>query len=257
MLAIPLITCSTSAIQKLAFLQSEVDTLESHLLKTQKAEAHWENRTKNQEFRVIKDELLKVCPGGYCCYCETNEPSPVEHIWPKVHYPERSFRWENYLFACANCNSIHKRSRWAIFQNQAGIDYWEEASWSAKPPAGDPVFLDLRQEDPQSLIRLDFETFRFEADVEDPRQQERVDYTINKVLKLNERGLSSARSAMYDAFLYRLNLLRSLSPVDRQNKSAKFNGVPQRTVWKEMQRWHQRIPELKRLFEAVPEALDW
>ncbi len=198
-----------------------------------------------------------LCPNGYCCYCETNEPSPVEHIWPKSHYPERAFLWENYLFACHNCNSKHKLARWAIFRAATGAEFDEETSWSGAPAIGNPVFLDLRAEDPQALIRLDFETFLFEADTTDSRKCARVEYTINQILKLNERGLDSAREFAYDAYCERLTRLAQLAPEERATKVPLFQGVPQRTVWKEMQRWHARIPRLKGLFAAAPEALTW
>ena len=46
--------------------------------------------------------------GNYCSYCErwieTN--LAVEHIQPKSAVPELSTKWENFLLACVNCNSI-------------------------------------------------------------------------------------------------------------------------------------------------------
>jgi uncharacterized protein (TIGR02646 family) len=257
MLAIPPTLCPEQATVILNQLQREVNEQPEHKSKVQKVEAFWANRTRNNAFSEVRFELLKLCPGGYCCYCETNEPSPVEHIWPKSHYPERAFTWENYLFACHNCNSHHKGAKWAIFQDATTNAFWREVDWELEPPTGEHLFIDLRQEDPQDLIRLDFDTFWFEANTGDARQRQRVEYTLNEILKLNERGFPAARGAMYDAFVQRLNRLLPLSSAERQKKAERFQGIPQRTVWKEMQRWHQRIPELKRLFDAVPEALTW
>ena len=257
MLAIPPINCPPAAIEKLRALQDEVNSHATFEERKATAERLWSNRTDNRPFEAVKAALLTLCPNGYCCYCETNEPSPVEHIWPKSLYPERAFLWTNYLFSCHNCNSKHKLARWAIFRAAIGADFEQEASWAGTPISGDPVFLDLRAEDPQALIRLDFETFLFEADTTDLRECARVDYTINQVLKLNERGLDRAREFAYDGYCERLARLAELPTEKRAAKAQLFQGVPQRTVWKEMQRWHQRVPRLTALFSAAPEALTW
>lgn len=257
MLAIPVTPCPSTAVDKLAALQAEVNQQLTFEEKKATAERLWSNRTDNKAFDAVRAGLQALCPGGYCCYCETNEPSPVEHIWPKSHYPEQAFLWTNYLFACYNCNSIHKRDRWAIFQDSSGSQYDEDGTWSGPPPSGDPAFLDLRADNPQLLIRLDFETFFYEPCTTNPRERARVEYTVNQVLKLNERGFPEARAFAYSGYRDRLTQLAQIPPSHRNTKAPLFQGVPQRTVWKEMQRWHQRYSELDRLFKAAPEALNW
>jgi hypothetical protein len=43
-------------------------------------------------------------------YCEDSEATDIEHFFPKAVYPLKCFAWDNYLLACANCNSNYKRS---------------------------------------------------------------------------------------------------------------------------------------------------
>jgi 5-methylcytosine-specific restriction endonuclease McrA len=50
--------------------------------------------------------------GMYCSYCERRIPTQlaVEHIQPKGLPASQALqgRWENFLLACVNCNSIKK-----------------------------------------------------------------------------------------------------------------------------------------------------
>src|SRR3712207_1552660 len=46
--------------------------------------------------------------GQYCSYCERYLPyaAAVEHLRPKKPNPTLALRWDNWLLACPNCNSI-------------------------------------------------------------------------------------------------------------------------------------------------------
>lgn len=52
---------------------------------------------------------------GKCGYCDFdiagNYYGDVDHYAPKVAYPELAYAWDNYLYACAVCNQIHKQDR--------------------------------------------------------------------------------------------------------------------------------------------------
>jgi uncharacterized protein (TIGR02646 family) len=55
--------------------------------------------------------------GQYCSYCEMLIPSSleVEHILPKLRFPDEETNWENFCLACRNCNSTKKspmEKRW-------------------------------------------------------------------------------------------------------------------------------------------------
>ncbi len=63
------------------------------------------NATVFQEYAQAKGDLLGRL-GAYCSYCERPCDLAVEHIVPKVKYPERLLDWLNFLLACVNCNGI-------------------------------------------------------------------------------------------------------------------------------------------------------
>ncbi|MFT4927617.1 MAG: hypothetical protein ACI8WB_003730 [Phenylobacterium sp.] len=48
--------------------------------------------------------------GQFCSYCEMRLDTSlaVEHIQPKIHCSDLALRWDNFLLACTNCNSIKK-----------------------------------------------------------------------------------------------------------------------------------------------------
>lgn len=63
------------------------------------------NRTF-KESQDAKGDLIDRL-GEYCSYCERKLPVSlaVEHVQPKSLHPELRLKWENFLLACANCNS--------------------------------------------------------------------------------------------------------------------------------------------------------
>lgn len=66
-------------------------------------------------FDEIKERLERMAPGGgQCMYCESGEASHIDHFWPRATYPDRTYDWSNYLWACAVCNSNHKRDQFPL-----------------------------------------------------------------------------------------------------------------------------------------------
>jgi hypothetical protein len=63
---------------------------------------------------VVRQRLGAMLADPRCMYCEYNEPTDVEHFWPKSEFPEKAFVWENHLLACSACNSNHKRTRFPM-----------------------------------------------------------------------------------------------------------------------------------------------
>lgn len=57
-------------------------------------------------YQTAKRELVNEL-GGYCSYCERRIPVSlaVEHVQPKSLVPSQETKWDNFLLACANCNS--------------------------------------------------------------------------------------------------------------------------------------------------------
>ena len=55
-----------------------------------------------------KSELINEI-GSYCSYCEkkVNRSSlHIEHVLDKMNYDNLKYKWDNFLLACCNCNSI-------------------------------------------------------------------------------------------------------------------------------------------------------
>lgn len=66
-------------------------------------------------FAEIRTTLRRMASGlDRCMYCEDSEGRDIEHFWPKSVYPERTFDWHNYLFACSRCNSNFKRTQFPL-----------------------------------------------------------------------------------------------------------------------------------------------
>lgn len=92
-------------------------------------------------------------------------------------------------------------------------------------------------------------------------ENERARYTI-AVLNLNRELLRVARRDAYGAYRARLYEYRArrdsgARKVDlRILRDAIKSGVHP-TLWREMQRQHSAIDELRSLFSDVPEALSW
>ena len=49
--------------------------------------------------------------GGLCAYCEERCRGEVDHFRPKSRYPDLVYSWDNWLFACHDCNHA-KRETW-------------------------------------------------------------------------------------------------------------------------------------------------
>ncbi len=258
-----------AAADRLRVYQQEVDRLSGYAKRVAAAKRIFgaRNRRDNAAFRAVRENLIAMSGGvRRCMYCEDSTADEVEHFQPKDLYPELVFNWPNFLHACGPCNVV-KSSRFFVFHSQDRriLDVTRRRGDPvAPPPAGRPVLINPRADDPLDFLTLDLrETFRFL-----PRAAEgspvyaRARRTI-EVLKLNQRGLlPKARQAAYHAFL---GALWHYTHVRDQGGDAgrllrirkAISRMPHPTVWSEMKRQEQHIPELSQCFGRVPEALDW
>jgi uncharacterized protein (TIGR02646 family) len=225
------------------------------------------NRKGNKTFDAIKYALTQMCLGAQRCgYCEDSAADEIEHIKPKNLYPEATFAWLNYLYACGPCNTC-KRSKFAIFERRTGklVDVHRKPKAPVvRPRPGTPVLIDPRTEDPCDFLWLDLlTTFCFSPRIGIGQfAYQRAKYTID-TLGLNER--TALRLARKQAFLDYVAQLKqyhtdrkegaSQIELDRIEKHIRERQHP--TVWSEMKRQHAVIPTLKKLFRDVPEALGW
>lgn len=258
-----------------------------------KAKAEWlvksSSKPKKAVFQEIKDTLLTMCVGVEICnYCENNEATDIEHIFPKGLFPERAFLWENYLLACKTCNTHHKLDKFAVFEPALSDIDLKILRGSGQPPTDDALLINPRLEDPLQYFWLDItsRTFVLVPRIDlTPRNQKRASHTL-ELLGLNSRNtLLNARKTAATDFINRLEryvnvkeasdmptLLKAvrypylvdedLSFADEQNniKAALQNDILQfrhPTVWQELKRQRANIPEVEILFHRAPEALDW
>jgi hypothetical protein len=199
-------------------------------------------------------------------YCEDSCADEVEHIKPKDLYPESTFLWDNYVYACGPCNGP-KNNHFAVFSIATGLQAdvtRGRLGPVVEPEPGSPVLINPRWEDPLKFMELDLvDTFLFlPTKPKGSKDFERADYTI-RVLKLNERDvLLKARKEAYDSYEARLSRYITLrdegEPVIKLKKRVRaLKRMQHPTVWKEMKRQHSLIPTLNQLFADAPEALAW
>lgn len=263
---LPLPPATQSALDE---LQKEINKLKKYDQRVQKAKDRFSQRNKKDDkiFKIVRNVLEKMCSGiRRCAYCEDSAADEVGHFKPKDLYPELVFVWLNYFYACGPCNGP-KNNQFAIFSAVTGllVDITRKKNDSVVPPeAGVPVLIDPRLENPLDFLQLDLlDTFRFiPAGNNGTVQHQRGEYTIT-LLRLNEREfLCEARRNAYDSFVTRLGSYiqkresgASQASLNKIIRSLQRMG--HQTVWQEMKRCRQVIPELKSLFAQAPEALDW
>ncbi len=200
-------------------------------------------------------------------YCEDSVADEVEHFKPKDFYPELVFSWDNYLYACGPCNG-GKNNQFPLISLQSGLMIHlvrrkEEAV--VPPEAGIAAIMHLRHEDPLAYLKLDLQdTFFFSESNPDAGSLDHLRARqVIEILGLNSRDyLPRARAEAFDSYCARLeqyisrrNGGRAQAVLDRLKRSLKRMGHP--TVWQEMKRQHQQIPQLRDLFDEAPEALAW
>ncbi|MXY04633.1 MAG: hypothetical protein F4Y55_02040 [Gammaproteobacteria bacterium] len=244
--------------------QAEVDTAGNYEEQVRAATQLWRPRAARSAFRRVRAGLVEMCAGAQrCCWCEDSAATDIEHIWPKSLYPERTFRWENYLLACGGCNR-HKGGRFAVLDGERGVFVSRRPNFSTvRPVRGAAVLVDPRVEDPLEYFVLEIvDTFLFlPCEGLSLADEQRADYTI-KLLDLNREYLRIARGEAYGAYRARLVEYRKerkrrapAKALARLADAIIASAHP--TVWREMQRQYSQISEVATLFEDVPEALDW
>lgn len=259
---------SAEALSELRGYQDVLDSAGDYAARVKLASTHFKakNAIGNATFDAVKRTLTAMCCGARrCAYCEDSAADQVEHIQPKSVYPELTFSWLNYLYACGPCNTA-KNSHFAVFPGEtaATVEVSRSRNAPISPPVpGLPVFLNPRVEEATRWITLDLrETFRFVATaVKGSRAYERAQYTIDK-LKLNRDPVVKARREAFKDYLAHLkNYVAAKSAkegphaLDEARESITRRQHP--TVWREMQRQHDKHPLLKPLFTAAPEAASW
>jgi len=227
----------------LASRQSEIDSL-AYEDQVAEADSSWAKKSA-KVFDEIRTCLAAVCPGvRRCHYCEDSVADEVEHIYPKKFYPGKTFVSENYLFACGQCNGSFKRDNFAVIQNDGStVDLIrKKGDPVVAPPAGSPLFLDPRVDDPFSHIEFDPQTGLFiPLDNPGTRDYQRAEYTI-KTLGLNRRDyLSRGRRSAYAAYIksieeYRSQKLNGAQAGELAVRELEIKDLPHKSVFAEIGR---------------------
>lgn len=267
MIQIPNHTLSKIKTKSLRLFQNEIDAMATFTEKVEKAKEKWntKNNTKlgKNVFTSIKVELKKMCPTeNICCYCEFSEADEIEHIFPKTLYPEKTFAWENYLLSCGICN-LKKSNKFTLFTTST-ISYEDITPPNRRsyipipPPLGQSVMINIRTEDPTEYIILDFSTFLFiPSENFGTMNYLRADYTIT-LLELNRPALVNGRRNMFGSYKNMLSeYLKAKSRSEKNRIKKEVLSANHKTVWHEMQRQCIWFPDLKELFDKIPDALLW
>jgi 5-methylcytosine-specific restriction endonuclease McrA len=228
------------------------------------AKRQWDSKNNTVEgktvFTQIRDLLKKMSAcEEHCVYCEAGIADEIEHIFPKRLYPQKTFLWENYLYACGICNGTYKNDKFAIFDNHTFIDISPKRSNYIEPQNEDAVFISPRAENPMDSIILDFETFFFVPFAQkNSKEYQRAYYTINTVLSLNRPVLVKARR---NAFAHYQNYLIAYRNANRGAEKRKYKKeiltASHPTVWEEMKRQQIWTPSISNLFVGIVEVLAW
>lgn len=282
---------SPPALAYLQQQQTQIDGQATPMDKAQAATAAWSKKSA-ANFAEIKQLLLSMCVGvEICVYCENNEATDVEHVFPKKIYPERAFNWDNYLLACGKCNSHHKSDKFKIFNpvGSATVENVTPKRGTYNAPANDDaLFINQRAEDPLHFIELDLENQLFiftERATKGTREFKKAQFTI-ELLGLNKRGaLIEARKRAAGAYVHLISMYvgfkHSATFDDLENakddfetldRTAHFASEKQRllanakqrifngdhpTVFRELLRQRGKLAKTNALVTAAPEILTW
>ena len=263
-----------AVLNKLKEYQDEIDILPTFAERSKKAKKSFsgKNTKSNKSFNAVKEKLTEMCSGARrCVYCEDSVGDEVEHIRPKDFFPGSCFVWDNYVYACGNCNGP-KNNKFAIFRDDNGDFYEANKNVGIEPPNGEDALINPRNENAMDYCMLDLkDTFKFVI-IKAPGSKEykKADYTFNEVLRLSDQRefLRKGRRLAYGNYKARLDsYTRQKAIGESQNKLDRvieeIKGESHPTVWKEMQRYFLKgfLPQidadLQALFVTSPEALTW
>lgn len=157
-----------------ALARKQARANKKHAAGTLDVQVTWKSARGTKPLQAALD-ALKGMTGirERCMYCGDSHGTDIEYFWPKAPYPERMFRWPNFLLCCTDCGRIK------------GTDF--------PLRNGQPLLVDPTVEDP--WLFLDFDPFtgnivaRFIPDT--GAWDERGEQTV-EVLELDRREALAA-----------------------------------------------------------------
>ncbi|MFP5272700.1 HNH endonuclease [Coleofasciculus sp.] len=152
MIRLPHRNLPKNAQNQLNTWQNEINGLKDYAERVDRGKKAFARRNKltNPTFRKVRQTLTQMCCAARRCgYCEDSVADEVEHIKPKDLYPEAVFVWENYLYACGQCNG-GKNNKYAVFSDTTGQVKevaLRRGEPMVEPEQGEPVLIDPRKEE--------------------------------------------------------------------------------------------------------------
>jgi uncharacterized protein (TIGR02646 family) len=273
---LPDVDLPATVAKRLQDWQAAIDALPTYPERVAEAKAAFSkcNKKGNATFDQVKEGLTLMCSGDrQCVYCESNDADEVEHMAPKDLYPERVFRWDNYVYACGRCNR-RKSSRYAVITPDGSlVEVTRPHPQPGQPPPpvtppeqGVEALINPRAEDPTEFLSLDLETGGFQrADsAVEGEPGHRAAFTLDALgLTAGESdGGDKARVEAMNDFANGLivYILRRDAGAPETELAERIAGIRNHrhpTVWFEMKRQRARHPELQALVDQAPEALEW
>jgi len=282
-------TISSDVMQILNELQNKINNETTFEKKAEKSKSLWKSKggkKGEQAFEIIRKVLYDMCVYiGTCNYCEHNEASDIEHIYPKSFFPEKTFDWENYLLVCKECNSAYKLDKCYILDNNDEIIFVKRKE---EPPYKTLAFINPRVENPERFMILSPDSFEFELLSDLDKKDTNKSNSTLQILKLNQRHTflhkrKSVANNCYETMerlikIMSANSLEELKSVLRPNddrfdftfsldklkseikESYKrhISRYEHPSVWYSIKLIASKTNEKwKTIFEKIPEALNW
>jgi uncharacterized protein (TIGR02646 family) len=257
----PQVILSGDLPDRLDVLQASVDGEPNYRARVVRAKSAW--KSKNPAlFNRIRDVLSTMCSGARrCAYCEDSAADEIEHIYPKDLYPERVFRWLNYVFACGPCNGP-KNAKFAVLADGELVSVTRARGMPVEPPAeGDAALLNPRLEEPMEFLSVDLETFMvLPRPALNGAARVRAEYTI-ELLTLNRDYLLRARAEAFENYHARVHQYVSYKREGTPNDalallSQRLGEMAHPAVWHEIKRTGPlQSASLRSLLAEAPELV--
>ena len=265
-------------LDNLGVRQEELDQLASYEARVDAAKSKWKVKSNDAAGKDLFDELRRALRGMCgelvrCMYCEDSVADEIEHIYPKNYFPEKTFTWSNFAYACGPCNGA-KSSKYGVWNGVSVVPTVRRRKGPVlPPPAGQSGFLDPRFEDPTQFFELDLGgvapngtgvdgTFEFLVrDGLDAMSKARATYTL-QTLKLNSELQRASRENAFNGYRARLREYvaekASFAPPARlENIKADVLRTPHPTVFVEMLRQRHVLPPIEVALRSAPEIGGW
>jgi uncharacterized protein (TIGR02646 family) len=187
------------------------------------------------------DSALDAWSHTKCAYCEQIAAKDVEHFYPKADFPERMFRWDNFLRGCKNCNNA-KRDRFPLTEQ------------------GEPILLDPTVDEPFDFLRWDFLTGRTLANPKEPARTRGE--TTRRLFDLDQEPLAEERRKKLWLVEYLLARVVREDPVSQETRERLQDELAPDRPWLAIVRQLFTFPRDRRLLlnaarKKLPDIDTW